>query len=305
METVACPLCGGSDWMPVVEAEDHDAAPPRSKFSVVRCRSCGLCVTNPRPAPAEIGKFYAADYSPYKIAERKKSRRNGIKSRVPHSLSVFPRNYEHGEFPPIGQNRVLDFGCGGGAFLLRMEERGWDVTGLDFSKATVERLRAELGLHVLEGTLPHPDLTPESFDLITLWHSLEHVHQPLDVLREAHRLLSPGGRVLVALPNIESLSFVWFGPDWYGLDVPRHVTHFSPTTLRRMLQKAGFRVQLRQNIRHSLWFRNSVERARHNGRLRWPGTWMQSKLASSFLTRYQQTLCRADSFLMIAEKIGR
>ncbi len=73
-----------------------------------------------------------------------------------------------------------------------MKDRGWNVTGLDFSENTVERLRAELGLNALAGTLPHPHLIPGSFDLVTLWHSLEHVHQPLAVLREIHRLLRAG-----------------------------------------------------------------------------------------------------------------
>jgi SAM-dependent methyltransferase len=295
-------LCGAAEWTPVVRAEDPDAAPPRPAFTVVRCRTCGLCVTNPRPTAEAIGKFYAADYKPYQIARPKKSRWGDFKNKRPAWFSLLPRNYERGDFPPLGRKRVLDFGCGGGAFLLRMQERGWNAVGLDFSEATVERLRAELGLNVLAGTLPHPDLPPGSFDLVTLWHSLEHVHQPLDVLCEVHRLLTPGGRILVALPNLDSLSFRWFGPDWFGLDVPRHLTHFTPATLRKMLEKAGFRVLARQNPRHSLWLRLSIERAGRNGRLHRPYAWMRSKFASSVVTRLQQWLGRADSFLLIAEK---
>jgi 2-polyprenyl-3-methyl-5-hydroxy-6-metoxy-1,4-benzoquinol methylase len=302
METVNCPFCGAAEWTPVAQAEDPDAAPPRPVFGVVRCRACELCITNPRPTAAAMGKFYAADYSPHEIAQPKHPRQGESKIEPPRRLSRFC-NYERGEFPSIGQNRVLDFGCGGGAFLLRMRDRGWNVSGVDFSEATVARLRAELGLNVHSGTLPHPDLSPGSFDLVTLWHSLEHVHQPFEVLREVHRLLAPTGRVLAAVPNLESLSFRWFGADWFGLDVPRHLTHFTPAALRQMMEKAGFRVLLRQNIRHSLWFRYSVERARQNGHLHWPHTWMRSKLASSFVTRLQQFLGRADAFLMIAEKI--
>jgi 2-polyprenyl-3-methyl-5-hydroxy-6-metoxy-1,4-benzoquinol methylase len=303
METVNCPLCGGTQWTAVVAAEDADAAPPRPAFTVVRCPACGLCFTNPRPAAEDIGRFYASDYQPHQIASGTKTRWDDFKNNLRGRLPFISRNYERGDFPPLGRKRVLDFGCGGGAFLLRMRDRGWTVTGLDFSAATVERLRAELGLNVLAGTLPHPELTPGTFDLITFWHSLEHVHQPLTALGEAHRLLAPGGRILVALPNIESLSFAWFGTDWFGLDVPRHLTHFSPATLQKMLEKSGFRVLARQNIRHSLWFRHSAERARRNGRLHWPGTWLQSKFASSSITRIQQWLGRADSFLLVAEKL--
>jgi 2-polyprenyl-3-methyl-5-hydroxy-6-metoxy-1,4-benzoquinol methylase len=301
LETANCPLCGAIEWTPVVRAEDPDAAPPRPTFAVVRCRDCGLSATNPRPTPSAMGKFYAADYAPHEIARPKHA--GGAKAKRVRRFSLF-RNYERGDFPPIGQNRALDFGCGGGAFLLRMRDRGWNVTGVDFSEDTVERLREELGLNVLAGTLPHPDLSPGAFDLVTLWHSLEHVPEPLGTLREVHRLLAPGGRVLVAVPNLESVSFRWFGADWFGLDVPRHLTHFTPGSLAAMLEKAGFRVLVRQNSRHSLWFRNSVERARRNGNLCWPQSWMRSKLASSIITRLHQLLGRSDAFLMIAEKVS-
>jgi 2-polyprenyl-3-methyl-5-hydroxy-6-metoxy-1,4-benzoquinol methylase len=304
METVDCPLCGGADWMPVAAAEDPDAAPPRPVYSVVRCRACGLCITNPRPSAEEIGRFYAVDYQPHRIAPTR-TNGNGFDVFLARLRSHIRPNYERGDFPAIGQKRLLDFGCGGGAFLLQMKERGWDAAGLDFSADTVKRLRGELGLNVLAGTLPHPELQPESFDLITFWHSLEHVHRPLEVLNEAQRLLAPGGWILAAVPNVESLSFRWLGADWFGLDVPRHVTHFSPATMRKTLEKAGFRVLKKQNIRHSQWLRNSLERARQNGRLRRNCAWLRSKLASSAFTRYQQAVGRADSFLMIAEKALR
>jgi 2-polyprenyl-3-methyl-5-hydroxy-6-metoxy-1,4-benzoquinol methylase len=302
METVNCPLCGGADWTTLVTADDFDAPSPRPTFTVVRCGDCGLCFTNPRPDAAEIGRFYAADYLPHQISRQPITAFDHFKINLRELLPIFPRDYERGDFRPLGERRLLDFGCGAGAFLLRMKDRGWTATGLDFSEATVERLRTDLGLNALVGTLPHAALAPNSFDLVTLWHSLEHVHQPLDTLREVHRLLSPGGQVLVAVPNIDSISFAWFHADWFGLDVPRHLTHYSPVTLKTMLEKAGFRVLVRQNTRHSLWFRNSVERARRNGRLRSPATWMQSKFASSAVTRFQQWRGRADSFLLIGEK---
>src|SRR5262249_34256030 len=133
--------------------------------------------------------------------------------------------------PWHGNGRLLDFGCGGGSFLERMHKQGWSRVGLDTSEAAVRSIRSELGLAAPVGTLPHPELAPESFDVITMWHALEHVHAPLDVLREAHRLLAPGGRLLVAVPNIASWPFRWFGRDWFGLDLPRHLTHFEPETL--------------------------------------------------------------------------
>src|SRR5207244_3077368 len=110
-------------------------------------------------------------------------------------------------------------------------ELGWYVTGLDFSPRMVRHVRDRLGLPAIEGTLPHPALAPGSFEAITMSQSLEHVHDPLQVLRAAHDLLTPGGKVVVAVPNIGSLPFRWFGAAWFGLDVPRHLIHFEPLTL--------------------------------------------------------------------------
>ena len=92
----------------------------------------------------------------------------------------------------IGRGRLLDFGCGAGAFLERMHRQGWEVTGMDASPEMVEEIRTKLRFRVLVGTLPHPELTPESFDAVSMWHALEHVHQPRETLYEAWRLLSPG-----------------------------------------------------------------------------------------------------------------
>src|SRR5262245_47163161 len=157
----ACLLCGGDRRRPLIEAPDPTREGHGLWFAVVRCDDCGLCYTCPRPDRLTIGQFYPADYRPY--------RRTRHKVR-PAPWSPFAKLLgrpcvERRALPWHGQGRLLDFGCGGGSFLERMHYRGWRVTGLDVSEETVADVRAALGVRVLAGTLPHPDLKPASFDV--------------------------------------------------------------------------------------------------------------------------------------------
>lgn len=263
-EEAACPLCGTDRHALLLEAPDP--LPPAGtglRFAVVRCETCGLNYTNPRPTPRTIGHFYPSDYVPHR--RPRKMRESRPTRPLASRILGRPCGERRGDLPWPGPGRLLDFGCGGGAFMKRMADRGWDVTGLDSAVEAGRAVQEELGLRVLTGTLPHPDLPPCSFDVVTMWHSLEHVHHPMAVLREAFQLLVPGGKLVVACPNIASLPFAWFGENWFGLDVPRHLTHFTPTTLRATLETAGFRVDRVHLLRHSDWLRSSAKLASRAG----------------------------------------
>ena len=261
----ACPLCGAESSSLVLEAPDATPSDgPGLRFAVVRCEHCGLAYTNPRPSPATIGRFYPADYRPHRRPRKMQE------SRPARPLWSYlfgrPCNERRGTLPWHGLGRLLDFGCGGGSFLKRMADQGWNVTGLDAAVGAVREVQDELGLNALAGTLPHPDLRPCSFDVVTMWHSLEHVHRPLAILREAYKLLMPGGKLIVAAPNIESLPFYWFGQSWFGLDLPRHLTHFTPKSMREMLETAGFQIEMVRMLRHGDWLRSSAKLAMRQGR---------------------------------------
>jgi SAM-dependent methyltransferase len=291
-----CLLCGGREWSWLVEAPDASAQGKGLWFAVVQCHDCGLCFTNPRPSPASMAQFYPEEaYPPYQ--RRRRPYRSWLRrwwSRH-HSKDGQGLSWH-------GQGRLLDFGCGGGSFLHHMGQMGWHVTGLDISATTVCRVRADLGLRVLVGSLPHPELQPESFDVITMWHSLEHVHQPREVLREAYRLLAPEGKLLVAVPNIDSLPYRLFGPDWYGLDLPRHLTHFTPMTLSLMLERAGLQVRSLRMVRHPNWLCTSARRAIHRRRVPYWHRWLTSKPAARLVTWYSVLTRQADCILATAVK---
>ena len=142
-----------------------------------------------------------------------------------------------------------------------MHHQGWQVTGIDRSAAAVEHVCSTLKMPALVGTLPHPKLRPGSFDVITMRQSLEHVHNPLEILQHARRLLVHGGKLFVVVPNIDSLPFRLFGNVWYGLNLPRHLTHFAPWTLQLMMQRAGYRVGPVRMIARSSGLLRSASRA--------------------------------------------
>lgn len=229
-EVVVCPLCGPSRTRTLFVARDRLLGGPGA-FPVIRCLSCGLVFLNPRPTAAALGAYYPdayypldADPDPAALAVA-----GGLAARVAGQVE------RNGHSAPS----VLDIGCGTGLFLREARERGWTVEGIELSRSAVAYARERFGLPVRQGALDEIALPDAAFDVITMWHVLEHLPDPLAALRQAARALRPGGLLLLAVPNIGSLEARLFGRRWYSLDAPRHLYHFSPETLRALLERAG------------------------------------------------------------------
>src|SRR5882672_3970790 len=139
--------------------------------------------------------------------------------------------------------QVLDVGCGRGELLgLLKRKRGCAGVGVDFNPEVVEMVRKELGLSVLSGTLRDVACEAESADLITMTEYLEHEAEPRPVIEEARRLVKPGGFLAIEVPDITGPPGRWFRESWWQIDAPRHLTFFSPATLRSLLEASGFEV---------------------------------------------------------------
>ncbi len=159
------------------------------------------------------------------------------------------------------------------------------------------------GIPVHVGTLPHPDVPPESFDAVTMWNALEHVHQPRETVQAANRALRPGGILVVGVPNIASWAFEQFRERWYPLKVPRHLTHFTPNTLRETLNAEGFQVLSVDHIARPSFLRKSVRRViKETGgspQLRWLATRQGATFAASWTERTGQS----EFIRAVAEKL--
>lgn len=233
LESAPCALCGSAASERVLTGRDLRRGIP-GEFDVVRCRGCGHAYVRPRPTRAAIGAWYPAGYSCH--AEPPAPRVEAWYYRAFRSLPLAPGA------------RVLDVGCGGGRYLTLLRARGFDVEGTEVDAGLAERLRREHGLVVHAGELETLALPERAYDAVTLWWVLEHTHEPLRTLRSAWRLLRPGGLVVASVQNFASLGRLVFGRYWHHLDLPGHLQHFDPHTLRRALHAAGFdAVRVRQD----------------------------------------------------------
>ena len=140
-----------------------------------------------------------------------------------------------------GPGRVLDIGCGRGVFLEILRGRGHAVRGTELSEATAAN--ALPGIPVDPGEVRAGRYAPESFDLISIWHVLEHDQRPDEVLRACHEFLVPGGALMIAVPNFASVQARIGRELWFHLDLPRHIFQFTPTTLKRLLAESGYEIE--------------------------------------------------------------
>jgi SAM-dependent methyltransferase len=223
-----CCLChpdaGAKDLFTATDPVTGDA------FEIVSCTACGLARTEPQPTEAELDRYYPAGY--HGAAKRY---RFGLDS----SLSMLHRGRIRRIERLAGcRGRVLDVGCGPGLFLDSMRRRGWQTRGTERSPEASRQAREALHLDVRAQDLG--DLVAEgvSFDAVVLWHVAEHMHDPLSTLRNVRQLLRPGGALMVAVPDFSSPEARIGKAGWFQLDVPRHLFHFTPASLRMLLSKA-------------------------------------------------------------------
>lgn len=267
LESVSsCLVCGSSDHSELFDARDtlHDAP---GTWTVRRCARCGHGFTSPRPDVRSIGAYYPAEYSPFSapIAPERAGRRA---SSLRNCLRRFFDPHEY-LLPSIEFGTALEVGCGSGRFLADLHRRGWRIRGLEPSRQTAHIARETVGAPVDCGTVSDADYPAGSFDLVIALMVLEHLHDPMADVRRIIGWIRPGGFFMGSVPNAASWEFRVFGPDWYALQVPTHLSHFTPGSLTRLLTTAGFerpRVLGQRNLNNLM-----MQLGRALQHHRWPG----------------------------------
>ena len=208
------------------------------RFELVRCRGCGLALTTPAPAGAEMAKYYPAVYYASTGGKRFPAVVE-LMQKLLYGRRVRRVERLHGD----RKGRVLDVGCGPGFLLKRFQQSGWDAQGTELSEHSAAHARQTLGLPIHTGDLASARFPDAHFDAVVLWHVLEHVPCPQGTIAEVARILRPGGVLLVGVPNFGSWEARLAKNKWFHLDVPRHLNHFTVPTLTWMLASAGIKVK--------------------------------------------------------------
>lgn len=232
-----CPFCRSGNIQQKFSAKDYTVS--GETFMIWQCLNCSGAFTQDIPSQEAIGPYYASE-TYISHSDTSKGFINRIYHAVRKRTLVQKRNLLQKE-TGLQAGNVLDIGCGTGAFLYTMKEGGWDITGLEPDETARRNAKQ---LHHIE-PLSSPtlfSLHPVSYDAITMWHVLEHVHQLHEYLQQIKMILKPGGIFIVAVPNYTSGDAAHYQQYWAAYDVPRHLYHFSPASMKQLVKLHGMQV---------------------------------------------------------------
>ncbi|MCE6993096.1 class I SAM-dependent methyltransferase [Dyadobacter sp. CY323] len=238
LETLeTCPVCNNTSFENFLNVTDYTVS--QKEFTIQKCITCQFLFTNPRPDESEIGDYYQSqDY----ISHNDQAK--GLISKVYGIV----RDYTIGQKVKMinnlsnGKGKLLDIGCGTGNFVNAGKENGWNVFGTEPDPNARNAAAAKTGNIIFE-SIQAPELISEKFDIITMWHVLEHVHYLNETLDWLDQHINQNGTILIAVPNPESYDAANYGRYWAAYDVPRHLYHFTKNTMQKLLGNHGLTIQ--------------------------------------------------------------
>lgn len=272
MEYVKCNLCGSDNFFVKIKVTEYFHRD--ETFDIVQCKNCGLIYTNPRPTPKDMFNYYPKNYSsfqfslPTSLFKNAKTRLTKLKniikkeflrahynyftdaefiSFLPKSflrILTLPIKYQTGWiFPHYKKNgKILDIGCSTGFYLAKLKELGWETFGIEINSEAAKWGKEKLKLNIFCGSLESANFPSDYFDVVTMWHTLEHVYNPDHTLKEIYRILKKNGTIIIGVPNVDTIERIVFGRCWWAWEAPRHLYHYSLKTLSNFLKKNNFNI---------------------------------------------------------------
>ena len=232
-----CPLCKsdtGNSGKPLFKSTDYISG---DTFSILRCGKCGFIFTDSYPDQEdEFGRYYPKEEY-YGSDEGRR-----FISPMEKMIFAFRVRRARRVLDLKSKGCVLDIGCGRGLLLQLLKSRGWECHGTELSEPLALRMRENHGIDVRACSIQDCNFADKMFDAVSIYHVLEHISDPKGVLQEVRRIIKNDGMLIIGVPNIASFQSVISGPKWFHLDIPRHVAHFSPGTLKQMVEECGFEI---------------------------------------------------------------
>lgn len=226
-----CPICNKDLFKNFLIVKDNSVS--KESFVIVQCENCGFKFTNPRPDENSIGKYYQSEE--YISHANKATGLTNKAYKIVRTYTVKQKVELINRFAP--KDIILDYGCGTGHFLEACRKNGWIVQG--YEPNALARTQAEnlLNQKIAGEANSLDQLENESFQVITLWHVLEHIHTLNETFKKLSQLTKKGGNIIVAVPNADSHDAQVYKANWAAYDVPRHLYHFNQATMKRFLKK--------------------------------------------------------------------
>ena len=231
IEIRSCPVCDSINFNKVVTTSDYLVT--AELFDIMECNECTLRFTNPIPVESEIGKYYKSDK---------------YISHATDTVSIFDSVYKLVRIYTLRSKRktveqssqkrngtILDIGCGTGDFLKKMKNHGWEIEGVEVTQAAQKLAEANTGSTIMNQNEFFK--SEQKYDVITFWHSLEHLHELKTYLQKISISLNANGVVIIAVPNYNSYDAEYYKQDWAAYDVPRHLYHFSSDSIIKLMDQ--------------------------------------------------------------------
>ncbi|MGZ3852620.1 MAG: class I SAM-dependent methyltransferase [Flavisolibacter sp.] len=288
-----CPVCNSADINPLLSVKDHSVS--KEEFVIWQCGECSLRFTQDAPNEASIGSYYqSADYISHSNTNE------GLINNLYQKVRNYTLNKKAGLVisRTTKQGKLLDLGAGIGAFVNTMKQKGWDTTGIEPDEGARQQAKKLFNIELKE-TDSLQQLKENSFDAITLWHVLEHVHQLHPYIQRLSALLKPTGKLFIAVPNYQSLDGSIYKTYWAAYDVPRHLYHFTPKAIDVLMREHGLRLIAKRPMWFDSFYISLLSSKYKNGKTNWLGAGVAG-VRSNLKTLFNKDYC--SSIVYIIEK---
>ena len=279
-----CPVCKSPSVHLSFSAKDNTVS--KETFAIWACDHCTALFTQDVPEEAGIGRYYASpDYVSHSDTQE------GFVNKMYHGVRniTLASKKKLIEKETVANGKILDVGCGTGAFLNTMQTAGWQVTGIEPDPGAREKAASLYNIHPEPpGELFH--LPAGSFDAITMWHVLEHVHKLHEYIDQLKLLLTEKGRLFIAVPNHTSGDAAKYKKDWAAFDVPRHLYHFSPKSMNILMSMHGMEVKKTKPMWFDSFYVSILSEQYKHGKGNIPGA-VISGLSSNITALFNKEKC--------------